>query len=209
MQNPACAGRASAQVTGVDRTTPHCTALHRTAPHSLHNTTLHHTGPHHPTPPHTTLHYTTPGNATPHRTVQHHTATQTQVQMVEPTFCSGPARTGDKLPRLAVLGVLSAEGRLPFRAAIRDTWMNRGRHILPRFVLRGVGASAADTQEAARHGDVVFVRAAAKMSRSSGPLISLMLWFECAVRQAPVTPEFWCLVPCMVTSSTPRDARDM
>ena len=106
------------------------------------------------------------------------------------SYCS--AATGDTLNRLAVLGIFSTEGRLPFRRAIRGTWAapadgfsDAPGGILTRFILRGIGASADMRDEAESHGDVVFVRGSAGLKRSSGPLLSLLLWFECAVRAWP------------------------
>ncbi|KAL3896427.1 MAG: hypothetical protein SGPRY_013275, partial [Prymnesium sp.] len=72
------------------------------------------------------------------------------------------ACSGDSWPRLAVLGVLSTEERLPLRSAIRRTW-------------------APVLAEAASQGDVVLVRAPARAERAKGPLLSLFLWFRCAL----------------------------
>lgn len=99
------------------------------------------------------------------------------------------ACSGDSSPRLAVLGVLSTEERLPLRSAIRRTWARTpltfpsspSSLVLPRFVMRVINASSAVLAEAASQGDVVLVRAPARAERAKGPLLSLFLWFRCAL----------------------------
>lgn len=102
------------------------------------------------------------------------------------------ACSGDSWPRLAVLGVLSTEERLPLRSAIRRTWARTplsfpsspsppSSLILPRFVMRVINTSSAVLAEAASQGDVVLVRAPARAERAKGPLLSLFLWFRCAL----------------------------
>ena len=97
------------------------------------------------------------------------------------SFCA-PA---DPTARLAVLGVLSSE-ESPFRRELRRTWMKSEveNGILPRFVIRGVNASASVRREAEQHGDVVFVEAPA-LDRSRGPIVSLMLFLPCALQAWP------------------------
>lgn len=87
---------------------------------------------------------------------------------------------------LAALGVLSHEPRLRLRNAVRATWFpDLPPTIVARFVLRGLALQEpnATQAEAARHGDVLFVRARSVMLRENGPLQSLVLWFECARRR--------------------------
>ena len=89
---------------------------------------------------------------------------------------------------LAVLGVLSTEAALHLRNAARSTWMSQltnGSQILPKFVIRGINASQSMVSEHERHGDVVFVRAPASLRRESGPLRSIVLWWECALHAWP------------------------
>ena len=91
----------------------------------------------------------------------------------------------DPAPRLAVLGVLTTDGHLDYRAAIRSSWMRKSEaaDITTRFVMRGLGSAAED--EARLHGDIVFVEALAGASRKNGPLQSLVLWWRCAVESWP------------------------
>ena len=78
----------------------------------------------------------------------------------------------DDSPYLAALGVLSHDQRYDYRQAIRETWMlHAAPHIIVRFALRGLGASAAVRAERAnftRNGasDVVLLDAAANASRA-------------------------------------------
>ena len=74
---------------------------------------------------------------------------------------------------LAALGVLSHEPRLRLRNAVRATWFpDLPPTIVARFVLRGLALQEpnATQAEAARHGDVLFVRARSVMLRENGPL---------------------------------------
>ena len=104
--------------------------------------------------------------------------------MDAPRFCATP----DPLPHLAILGVLSAEDNTEFRRALRASWMQVGHTTLGgdgtdiqvRFVMRGLGVRSATVEEGQIHGDTVFVRARSELGRSSGPLMSLLLWLRCA-----------------------------
>ena len=96
----------------------------------------------------------------------------------------------DPSPRLAVLGIFSSESHYDLRMAIRQTWLHGGNSdtdggILGRFVVRGLGASVRTLDEAALHSDTVFLRADAALNRRAGPLASLMLWFDCALKAWP------------------------
>ncbi len=93
----------------------------------------------------------------------------------------------DATRHLAVLGVLGTDDP-SFRNMARATWLaelTQGSGIHVRFVLRGGNASVAVREESARHGDVVFVNAPAALSRVSGPLHSIVLWWECALHAWP------------------------
>ena len=89
---------------------------------------------------------------------------------------------------LAVLGVLST-GAPRFRQAARDTWLSElssGSSILTRFVMRAAGGASAELiAEHRTHGDIVFVNAPAGLERAAGPLRSIFLWWECALRAWP------------------------
>ena len=98
------------------------------------------------------------------------------------TACDAPR---DPLPRLGVIGIFSHEARAMNRAAIRASWGRESDGLLPRFVMRGVGASEATREEARINSDVVFVNALANLTRSVGPLRTLMLWLECATTAWP------------------------
>ena len=100
------------------------------------------------------------------------------------TACDAPL---DPLPRLGVIGILSYEARAEHRASIRTSWGREAGGLLPRFVMRGVGASNAARDESRIHSDVVFVDAPANLSRRVGPLRSLMLWLECATAAWPAS----------------------
>ena len=91
----------------------------------------------------------------------------------------------DPAPRLAVLGVLTTDNHLNYREAIRSSWMRKSNaaDITTRFVMRGLGSTSED--EAKRHGDIVFFEARADANRKSGPLQSLVLWWQCAVEAWP------------------------
>lgn len=87
---------------------------------------------------------------------------------------------------VGVLGVLSIDAHRTLRRQIRNSWLHSATSQLPaRFVMRGIGASKATLAEAHTQHDVLFVRARADLSRSVGPLTSLMLWWECAIRVWP------------------------
>ena len=98
-------------------------------------------------------------------------------------FCATP----DRSARLAVLGVLSADSRILLRHAARRTYVLAAAKsgILPRFVLRGIGAAPSTVREANLHHDIIFVQANANASRMSGPLESLLLWLRCAISAWP------------------------
>ena len=87
---------------------------------------------------------------------------------------------------LAVLGVLSHAPQ----QRLRDAWR---RHILPvaspdiavRFVMRGFGVPTHVNLEAKSHGDVILLRANSSLPRGTGPLVSLRLWYSCALSAFP------------------------
>ena len=93
--------------------------------------------------------------------------------------------------RLAALGVLSHDQRYDYRQEIRSTWaLHAAPHIIVRFALRGLGASAAVRAERAnftRNGvsDVVLLDASTNASRARGPLASLFCWYRCATTAWP------------------------
>lgn len=91
----------------------------------------------------------------------------------------------DPAPRLAVLGVLSIDSHRDFRREIRGSWMRGSDRagIKTRFVMRGLGSVAEG--EAQEHGDMLFVKAPADANRKNGPLLSLVLWWRCAVQAWP------------------------
>ena len=96
-------------------------------------------------------------------------------------FCAAP----QPHHRLAVLGVFTAEENVARRAAAR-TWVSETdassrKPLLARFVARGIGHTPTLSQEARAHGDVVFLAGPAEMPRSNGPLLTLILWLECAL----------------------------
>lgn len=105
--------------------------------------------------------------------------------VANPPLCAG----GDRLARLAVLGVFSSEARTAFRHHIRSSWMNHTaapeQGVLARFVLRGFGAAQAAQDEARQHGDIMFVSALARLGRMSGPLATLLGWYACAATVWP------------------------
>uniref|UniRef100_A0A7S0PXY5 Hexosyltransferase n=1 Tax=Coccolithus braarudii TaxID=221442 RepID=A0A7S0PXY5_9EUKA len=104
-------------------------------------------------------------------------------------FCAVP----DLQPRLAVLGVFTAEGNADRRVAIRSSWLNSsnawseagGGQIAVRFVARGLGDTPRLDMENKEHADTVLLRAPAHMPRNNGPLLSLIHWFQCAVTAWP------------------------
>ena len=98
-------------------------------------------------------------------------------------FCAAP----DLHERLAVLGVFTAEENGARREAVR-TWLRDATHakpLLARFVARGAGKAPVLMREAREYGDVVLLEGPAEMSRSNGPLLTLILWLECALRAWP------------------------
>lgn len=101
-----------------------------------------------------------------------------------PRFCTAP----DPRHRLAVLGVFTAEENLARREAAR-TWI-RGtaeapgalaKPLLAKFVARGLGETPTLAREAHSHGDIILLPGLADMPRSNGPLLTLILWLECAL----------------------------
>jgi hypothetical protein len=104
----------------------------------------------------------------------------------------------DFTPWYAVLGVFSYYKDAPQRTAIRSSWMSPNISdsggILSRFVIRAdesteyVGRpdpSIEVLREHTEHRDILFVPAAANMSRALGPLRTLQLWMACAVSAFP------------------------
>jgi hypothetical protein len=100
-----------------------------------------------------------------------------------PSFCPKP----DLQPSVAAIGIFSLEEHVKYRQAIRATWLRSApaANMTAHFVLRGLNARQSMLAEAAAHGDVVFVRATAKMSCKSGPLRKLMMWLACAIEAWP------------------------
>jgi hypothetical protein len=101
----------------------------------------------------------------------------------DPPFCV-PA---DPTPRLAVLGIVSTE-RTAWRASVRQSTMRFAPQVqveteggvLIRLLLRGINCSQAVRNESERHGDIIFLPAPADLSAGRGPLISTLLWLQCA-----------------------------
>ena len=91
---------------------------------------------------------------------------------------------------VAVIGVLSHEGREGMRQLARSTWMRSaaGETLRAWFVMRGIGAAAPVLQEAAEHGDVFLLNASAALTRTTGPLHSLFLWLRCATSAFSAVP---------------------
>ena len=105
-------------------------------------------------------------------------------------FCSPP----DDSARLGVLGIFSHHINVHYRTHIRRTWLSEGSSssatrmedtVLTKFVLRGVGVSSGAHNESAFHGDILFVQGAADAGRKAGPLQSLIMWYDCALRAWP------------------------
>jgi hypothetical protein len=83
--------------------------------------------------------------------------------------------------------VFTAEENGARREAVR-TWLRDATHakpLLARFVARGAGKAPVLMREAREYGDVVLLEGPAEMSRSNGPLLTLILWLECALRAWP------------------------
>ena len=93
----------------------------------------------------------------------------------------------DPSPRLAVLGIFTTPSHRAYRDAIRASWMADAEPdvILPRFVLRGIELPASFANESRASSDMVYLRARSSMSRQGGPLLSLLLWFDCAATAWP------------------------
>ena len=107
--------------------------------------------------------------------------------MVDPVVFCDRRVAGGAHDVLAALGVFSAEANGAFRRHVRASWLPApdASDIKARFVLRGLGLRAETLSEARTHGDTLFVRAKSDLGRSSGPLLSLVLWYECAVTAWP------------------------
>ena len=89
---------------------------------------------------------------------------------------------------LAAVGIFSYEPRISMRSAIRSSWLS----LMPpsfatHFVLRGrdMRNVATVNGEAAEHRDMLFLNASSLLSRTAGPLMSLVSWFECSLRAFP------------------------
>uniref|UniRef100_A0A7S4C6C5 Hexosyltransferase n=1 Tax=Chrysotila carterae TaxID=13221 RepID=A0A7S4C6C5_CHRCT len=113
--------------------------------------------------------------------------------MASPLMCSEDTaqmhpELVDWSPWLAVFGIFSHDGHANFRSAIRNTYLaNAGSNtsISATFAMRGIGAAASTLEEARTHGDITFLPAHANLTRAVGPLVSLRLWFECALARWP------------------------
>ena len=57
--------------------------------------------------------------------------------------------------------------------------------ILTRFVMRGQDAAGSTLRESLAHSDIELLPAPANLSRTVGPLVTLFLWFECALSKWP------------------------
>ena len=57
--------------------------------------------------------------------------------------------------------------------------------ILTRFVMRGQVAAGSTLRESLAHSDIELLPAPANLSRTVGPLVTLFLWFECALSKWP------------------------
>ena len=88
---------------------------------------------------------------------------------------------------LAALGVFSAEANAAYRRHVRASWLAApdASDIKARFVMRGLAVRSETLHEARAHGDTLFVRARSELGRSSGPLVSLVLWYQCAISAWP------------------------
>ena len=100
-------------------------------------------------------------------------------------FCAPP----DPTPRLGALGILStAESR--WRHGARKTLMEgskereAGGGLAVRFVVRAAALPDDLRREQSQSHDIVLVEAAT-LNRRSGPLVSLLLWYDCALQAWP------------------------
>ena len=94
---------------------------------------------------------------------------------------------------LLAIGITSTAERIGMRDGQRATWLAKlPADVKAHFILRGANlpeaARIAAADEAARHGDVLFVTASANLSRATGPLNSVFLWLRCASLRYPHTP---------------------
>lgn len=97
----------------------------------------------------------------------------------------------DATPRIGVLGILSAAEQPQFRVAARRTWL-AGQNVREaagglavRFVVRGSRHPPPDLlREARSEHDLILIDAPA-LDRRSGPLVSLLLWLDCALTAWP------------------------
>lgn len=92
---------------------------------------------------------------------------------------------------ILALGVLSIESNRRRRSIMRaTTFATHTKQLETSFLLRGHDVASGEQlgREAAVHGDVWLVNATASLSRSVGPLVSTMLWLDCATRVHPRVP---------------------
>lgn len=101
--------------------------------------------------------------------------------------CDGAGSQSERPPDselpLAVIGILSFEGRRSMRDASRATWLGRTSvpGLLARFVLRGLHLvePTALNAESDRHHDILLVNASSRLARNAGgPMQSLFLWLR-------------------------------
>lgn len=93
---------------------------------------------------------------------------------------------------VGVLGVFSHESYRHRRVAARLSWMApavvraaAAGGINCCFVMRRQGAAEHTELEALEFGDVCFVNASARASRTVGPLLTLKLWWQLALQRWP------------------------
>lgn len=107
----------------------------------------------------------------------------------DPRFCF----EGNSARLYGVLGVFTVDDRALLRDAHRKSWMApalqfpsvRGS-LAARFVARAAGAELPVLlRESQAHGDITFLNASATAPRSTGPLLTLLAWWECAVTAWP------------------------
>ena len=93
----------------------------------------------------------------------------------------------DPTPWIGVLGILSIDGNVRQRRAIRRSWLPAGAtsQMLARFVVRSIGASDETLVELRQHGDGVLLPVSSALGRAAGPMQSLMLWLQCALATWP------------------------
>ena len=93
----------------------------------------------------------------------------------------------DPTPWIGVFGILSIDGHVRQRRAIRRSWLPAGAtsQMLARFVIRSIGASDETLAELRQHGDGVLLPVSSALGRAAGPMQSLMLWLQCALATWP------------------------